>query len=47
MFTRAMLQRSQQLKVTPLKSWFALTSTPMRTFASKLSITLFKNIPIL
>jgi hypothetical protein len=35
MFNRAMLQRQQQMRVTPLKSWFAMTSTPMRAFASK------------
>ena len=35
MFAKAMLQRSQQVSMTPMKSWFALTSLSTRSFASK------------
>ena len=35
MFARAMLQRQQQMGATSLKSWYVLTNTPCRSFASK------------
>jgi hypothetical protein len=35
MLSKAMLQRQQQMRVTPLKTFMALTNAPTRNFASK------------